>query len=93
MSVLSENLRYLRGQLKGSQQKVAGDLMITRGRYAKYEDGATEPPLEILIRMAGYFHISIDLLVMQDIRRMPKQAIKAPLESALKIVKERNKQP
>lgn len=75
MVTLSENIRYLRNQLSFSQQKVADDLLITRGRYAKYEDGASEPPLEILLRMSRYFHISIDLMVSVDLRRISLEEI------------------
>lgn len=71
MSVLSENIRYLRAQLKYSQQKIADDLLITRGRYAKYEDGVTEPPIEILLKISRYFRVSIDLLVSVELRRFP----------------------
>jgi transcriptional regulator with XRE-family HTH domain len=71
MSYLSENMRYLRAQLSCSQQKIADDLVITRGRYAKYEDGASEPPLEILLKISRYFHVSIDLLVSVDISSIP----------------------
>ncbi|QBO59308.1 XRE family transcriptional regulator [Chryseobacterium salivictor] len=69
MSILSDNMRYLRAQQKYPQQKVADDLLITRGRYAKYEDGATEPPIEILIRISKYYRVSIDLLVGLDVRK------------------------
>ena len=69
MSVLSENMRYLRAQLGDSQQKTADSLGITRGRYAKYEDGATEPPIDLLLRISKYFHVSIDLLVSVDLRK------------------------
>ena len=69
MSILSENMRYLRAQQKYAQQKIADDLLITRGRYAKYEDGATEPPIEILIRISKYYRVSIDLLVGVDVRK------------------------
>ena len=69
MSILSENMRYLRGQQKYAQQKIADDLLITRGRYAKYEDGSSEPPIEILIRLSKYYRISIDLLVGLDLRK------------------------
>lgn len=69
MSILSENMRYLRAQQKSSQQKVADHLLITRGRYAKYEDGATEPPIEILVRISKYYRVSIDLLVGMDVRK------------------------
>lgn len=69
MSILSENIRYLRSQLGYSQQKVANDLIITRGRYAKYEDGATEPPIEILLKLSRYYQVSIDMLVSVDLRK------------------------
>lgn len=75
MSFLSENMRYLRNQLRCSQQKVADDLIIMRGRYAKYEDGASEPPIELLIKISHYFHVSIDLLVSVDLRRIPLKEI------------------
>ena len=69
MSILSENMRHLRGQQKYAQQKIADDLLITRGRYAKYEDGSSEPPIEILIRLSKYHRISIDLLVGLDLSK------------------------
>ncbi len=75
MSFLSENMRYLRAQLNCSQQKIADDLVITRGRYAKYEDGASEPPVEILLKISRYFHVSIDLLVSVDLQRIPMRQI------------------
>ena len=77
MSVLSENMRYLRAQLTYSQQKVADDLTITRGRYAKYEEGASDPPVDILICISRYFHVSIDLMVSVDLRRLPLKDILA----------------
>ena len=69
MSILSENMRHLRGQQNYAQQKIADDLLITRGRYAKYEDGSSEPPIEILIRLSKYYRISIDLLVGLDLSK------------------------
>ncbi|ASK29285.1 XRE family transcriptional regulator [Chryseobacterium sp. T16E-39] len=71
MSILAENIRYLRYQLKLSQQAVADQLLITRGRYAKYEDGASQPPIELLIKMSRYYRISIDLMVTIDLRKYP----------------------
>lgn len=71
MTVFAGNIRYLRAQRNFSQKKVAEDLIITRGRYAKYEDGASEPPLEILLRISHYYHVSIDLLVSVDVRKVP----------------------
>lgn len=70
MSVLSENLRYLRAQKNCSQQQIANDLIISRGRYSKYEDGKSEPPLDILKLISQYFEVSIDLLISIDLRNV-----------------------
>ena len=71
MSTLSNNLRFLRNRKEISQQKIAEHLVITRVRYAKYEDGTSEPPLEILLRLSKFFGISIDLLVTVDLKKYP----------------------
>jgi transcriptional regulator with XRE-family HTH domain len=42
MSLFSDNIRALRVKHKISQRKVAESLVITRGRYVKYEDGTSE---------------------------------------------------
>lgn len=78
MSLFSDNIRNLRLKRKISQEKLAESLTITRGRYVKYEDGTSEPPYEILRKISLYFHVSIDLLLSVDIR-------KVPLEDLLKL--------
>jgi transcriptional regulator with XRE-family HTH domain len=87
MSILSENMRYLRGKLNLSQQKVADDLLITRGRYGKYEDDAASPPNEILIKISKYYNVSIDLLLtinlskysIDEIMELPDNRIVLPI--------------
>ena len=71
MSIFPDNLRFLRDKQNLSQQKISDTLLITRSRYVKYEDGTSEPPIEILLRISKYFSISIDLLVSVDIRKYP----------------------
>lgn len=71
MSLFSDNIRSLRAQHKISQEKLAESLGITRGRYVKYEDGTSEAPYEILKKIAHYYHISIDLLLSVDVRKVP----------------------
>ena len=78
MSIFSENIRLLRDRQNLTQQKIADDLKITRGRYVKYEDGSSEPPLDLLLKIAKYFNVSIDILLSVDIR-------KYPLEQMVKI--------
>ncbi|HEX9981318.1 MAG TPA: LexA family transcriptional regulator [Flavobacterium sp.] len=75
MSFLSNNLRYLRKERKLSQQKMANALVITRERFAKYEEGASEPPLDLLLRMARYFHVSIDILLSVNLQQTPMESL------------------
>lgn len=75
MSLLSDNIRYLRSQRDISQRIVAEGLAITRARYAKYEEGASEPPLALLLRISRYFHISVDLMISVDLRKIPMQEL------------------
>ncbi|SEW24540.1 Helix-turn-helix domain-containing protein [Chryseobacterium wanjuense] len=78
MSIFSDNIRFLRTQKNLSQQEIADDLSMSRVRYSKYEDGRSEAPYEILIRISKYVNISIDLLLTVDIR-------KYSLENILKL--------
>lgn len=73
MSLFSDNIRALRVRDKISQEKLAEELQITRGRYVKYEDGTSEAPYAILKKIALYFHISIDLLLSIDVRKIAIQ--------------------
>jgi transcriptional regulator with XRE-family HTH domain len=70
MSLFSDNIRTLRTRHKISQEKLAESLCITRGRYVKYEDGTSEAPYDILKKIAHYYHISIDLLLSVDVRKI-----------------------
>ena len=70
MSTFSDNLRYLRVKSGLTQQKIADSLLIPRERYAKYE-AFTDPPLDCLQKISRYYHVSIDLLLSFDIRRVP----------------------
>ncbi|GEN74842.1 hypothetical protein CHA01nite_05820 [Chryseobacterium hagamense] len=58
-----------------TQQDLADTLIITRSRYVSYEDGRSEPPIEVLVKISKFFNISIDLLVSVDIRKYPLEEI------------------
>ena len=70
MSLFSDNIRHLRIKRNLSQREVAEAILISRDRYAKYDDGVNSPPAEILLSLSRYFHISIDLLLTVDIRKI-----------------------
>lgn len=56
-------LKELRGKRKISQQKLAMDLSISQASISKYEKGIAEPDINMLIRMADYFHVTVDYLL------------------------------
>jgi hypothetical protein len=60
MSLFSDNIRHLRIKKNVSQEIVAGGLSITRDSLAN----------ETLIKLSHYYHVSIDLLLTADIRKV-----------------------
>ena len=53
-------LRELRGL---TQNELARRLGVERTRYTKWEDGASEPSLTMLCKIADLFHVSTDYLL------------------------------
>lgn len=56
------NLKQLREQRKISQQELARVLNIKQTTYSNYENGKTQPDLELLKKIADYFDVSLDFL-------------------------------
>ncbi|MDV6168134.1 LexA family transcriptional regulator [Flavobacterium sp. DG1-102-2] len=75
MSLFSDNIRHLRVTKDVSQDFVAESLSISRDSLAKYEQGKSQPPYETLIRLSRYYHISIDLLLTVDIRKIDMEGL------------------
>lgn len=74
LSILSDNIRYLRMQIPGlTQRKIAAQLAVTRDSYAKYEIGKTAPPLDVLLALSHYFQVSTDQLLTVDLRKYKHQ--------------------
>ena len=58
-----KNLKKLRLSMNLSQQALAEQLHISQQSIYKYENGITEPNLDILKNMAHFFDVSIDYIV------------------------------
>ena len=61
--ILSERLRQLRKEKGLTQAQVAIYCDITEKAYQNYELMSREPKLDILIRIADFYKVSIDYLV------------------------------
>ncbi len=67
MKNIAKNIRHLRRLKKLTQEQFAEDLTITRSRVSSYEEGRSEPPIEVLINFSHYFNLPIDILVKNDL--------------------------
>lgn len=56
-------LRELRKSRNINQQKLAMELNTTQAAISKYELGLTEPDIAMLMKLAGYFNVSVDYLI------------------------------
>ena len=67
-------LKELRKAKGISQLKLATDLNTNQNTISRYETGEREPGILELIKIADYFHVSIDYLVGRtDIPTMPNK--------------------
>ena len=55
-------LRELRELNKLTQQELADKLGLTRSRIGAYETGVNNPEYAVLLRLADYFHVTLDYL-------------------------------
>lgn len=58
-----ERIRYLREDHDLSQQQLADYLNISQRTYSYYESGQHNMPLAILVKLADYYHTSVDYLL------------------------------
>ncbi len=65
---LNTNLSFLRKKRGLSQREMAKVIGLTSSAIAFYETGDREPSLKNLIKIAEYFSVSIDDLLLKDLR-------------------------
>ena len=60
---LAENIRSFRKQRKMTQEKLAEALGVTVGAVYKWESGLSQPELNMIVEIADFFDISVDVLL------------------------------
>ena len=58
-----ENILNLREDNDKTQQEIADYLNIKQTTYSKYELGKINIPIEVFIKLADYYGVSLDYLV------------------------------
>lgn len=59
----SEKLKYIRNELRLSQDELAGELGVSRQSISKWESGSAYPEIDKLIMISNFFDVSIDYLL------------------------------
>lgn len=72
MDKTSERLRALRGS--NLQSAVSHDTGISRSSLSQYENGM-RPPLDALITLASYYHVSLDYLAGLSNEKTPQSGV------------------
>jgi transcriptional regulator with XRE-family HTH domain len=80
---LAANLRYLRELNKQNQEDTGAVFNITRQAYSNYETMTRTPDLDMLVRIATYYDLTLDQLILQDLQHFPEIKEKAPHNMAL----------
>jgi len=69
MSIVSNNIKYLRRTKGLTQEQFARKIGIKRSLLGAYEEGRANPNYENLMNMANFFGQSVDILMKNDIRK------------------------
>lgn len=69
MPAINENIRFIRKQLKLTQDQFGQQLGIKRSLVGAYEEGRAEPRLELLHKMASLAGLPVDALISADLNK------------------------
>lgn len=67
--MIFENIRNLREDNDKTQTELAEYLNIKQTTYSKYELGKINIPIEMLIKLADFYDVSLDYLTGRDSRK------------------------
>ena len=80
MSIVSENIKFLRKRAGYTQQTLAEALGIKRSLVGAYEEGRADPRIHNLIKLSEVFGIRIDDLVEKELWKMSAKEFEAFLK-------------
>ena len=61
--MIYENIRNLREDHDKTQKELADYLNIKQSTYSKYELGKINIPVEVFIKLADFYNVSVDYLL------------------------------
>lgn len=70
MTLISDNIKYLRKKFGLTQEQFAERIGIKRSLVGAYEEGRADPRITNLINMAGLFGTSVDILINKNVMKL-----------------------
>ena len=74
MAEFAKILEQVRERAGLSQKQLAAVLNVTPSVVSQYENGKTMPGYDTMLRIAAFFHVSVDYLLGQDQQSMETEA-------------------
>lgn len=79
--VIGITIKYLRNRKGITQKEVAQKIGIAQQTYAGYESGKHEPSIEIMIRLADFYEISMDYITCRFYQDIAERDIELEIET------------
>jgi transcriptional regulator with XRE-family HTH domain len=86
MSIVSENIRFLRKRAGLTQDQLAHEIQIKRSLLGAYEEGRADPRLSNLLAVAKYFNIPVDDLISGDLSALDEKSLGKTKRHELKVL-------
>src|SRR5690554_3553177 len=67
MSLINNNIKYLRKDKGWTQQELADALGVKRPQIGSYEEDRADPRIQTLLKLSNLFNVSIDDLLGKDL--------------------------
>ena len=67
MSIVSDNIKFLRKNNHMTQEQLAEKIGIKRSLLGAYEEGRADPRLNNLLKISEVFKVSVDTLISEDV--------------------------
>jgi len=67
VSLLGNNLKFLRKRKKLTQDEMLVGLDIQRSTWSNYENGYTTPDFDTIIKVSNFFEVTVDDLLKRDV--------------------------
>ena len=75
MSLISDNIKYLRKRIGLTQEQFSERIGIKRSLLGAYEESRADPRISNLIKMAEIFGTSVDILINKDVSKLSDEEL------------------